>query len=86
MYTKSYFETDDMASQHDILNTIAGLLDSGKLKSTVSKTLSPINAKNLREAHRLVETNHMLGKVVITKYSYPHMTNAAHMHGRSQVQ
>lgn len=67
MYTKSYFETADMVSQHNILNTLADLLDTGKIKSTVSKTLTPINAKNLREAHRLVETNHMLGKVVVSK-------------------
>lgn len=56
-----------MKRQHEILNIIADLLDSAKIKSTVTKTLSPISAVNLREALRLVETNHMLGKVVVTK-------------------
>lgn len=66
MYTKSLYETPDMTSQHVILTRIQELLDAGKLKSTLNKTLSPINAANLRAAHALVESNRMIGKVVIT--------------------
>ena len=65
MYSKSYYQTDDMATQHDILNTIADLLDGGKVVSTLNCTLSPITAKNLRKAHQLVEDGHMIGKVVV---------------------
>jgi zinc-binding alcohol dehydrogenase family protein len=66
MYTKSYYHTDDMISQHEILDRIAQLLDNGDLHSTLTKSLEPINVANLKEAHRLVETNHMIGKVGIS--------------------
>lgn len=66
MYTKSYYQTADMTSQHDILERIGQLLDNGELQSTLTKTLQPINADNLRSAHQLVESHHMMGKVVIT--------------------
>lgn len=66
MYTKSFFETPDMISQHEILENVRELLDNGQLKSTMTKTFSPINAANLRAAHTLVEANRMIGKVVLT--------------------
>lgn len=65
MYTKSYYQTEDMISQHDILDRIAQMLDKGKLKCTMTKSLTPLNATNLRKAHRLVESDHMTGKVVV---------------------
>lgn len=65
MYSKSYYHTADMISQHYILDTIANLLDHDLLKSTLSQTLEPINALNLRQAHQLIEQHHMIGKVVI---------------------
>lgn len=65
MYTKSYYQTDDIQSQHDILNKIAQLIDEGRLKNTLTRSLSPLNATNLRKAHSLVEGGHMIGKVVI---------------------
>ncbi|ORM96203.1 MAG: Bifunctional protein: zinc-containing alcohol dehydrogenase quinone oxidoreductase (NADPH:quinone reductase) Similar to arginate lyase [Lentilactobacillus parabuchneri] len=66
MYTKSYYHTDDMISQHEILDKIAGLLDNGTLHSTVTKTFKPINVTNLKKATELVETNHMIGKVTLS--------------------
>ncbi|WP_057745619.1 zinc-binding alcohol dehydrogenase family protein [Liquorilactobacillus capillatus] len=66
MYTKSFYQTPDMISQHQILEQIAALLDQKVLKSTLTKTLTPINVRNLKEAHQLIETNHMIGKVVIS--------------------
>lgn len=65
MYTKSYYQTEDMISQHDILNKIAQMLDNGKLKCTMTKSLEPLNAINLRKAHKLVKSGHMTGKVVV---------------------
>ena len=55
-----------MQTQHDILDTISTQLDEHKLKCTLTRTLSPLNAINLRRAHSLVESGHMIGKVVIT--------------------
>lgn len=68
MYTKSYYQTDDMITQHDILDKIAQMLDSGKLRCTMTKSLTPLNATNLRKAHKLVESGHMTGKVVISDW------------------
>ncbi|HCD06902.1 MAG TPA: zinc-binding alcohol dehydrogenase family protein [Lactobacillus sp.] len=66
MYSKSYYQTSDMITQHQILNHISHLLDEGTIKSTINKKLSPINVDKLKMAHQLVETNHMVGKVVIS--------------------
>lgn len=66
MYTKSFYHTPDMLSQHHILKAIASLLDTGALQSTLTKTLSPINVTNLKTAHQLVESNQMIGKVVVS--------------------
>lgn len=68
MYTKSYYHTPDMQSQHDILNKIATLIDNSELQCTLTQLLSPINADNLREVHNLVENGHMIGKVVVTDW------------------
>lgn len=68
MYSKSFYQTSDMITQHDILENISQLLDSKTIHSTLTKTLSPINVDNLKKAHQLVETNHMIGKVVISNH------------------
>ena len=66
MYTKSFYQTPDMITQHVILDEISTLLDQGIIKTTVNKTLSPITVANLKEAHKIVESNHMIGKVVVS--------------------
>lgn len=66
MYTKSFYQTPDMITQHEILDKISSLLDQEIIKTTLNKTLSPINVANLKRAHKLVESNHMIGKVVVS--------------------
>lgn len=68
MYTKSYYHTDDIQTQHDILEKVAKLIDKGTLKCTMTQSLSPLNSSNLRKAHDLVESGHMIGKVVISNW------------------
>jgi len=65
MFTRAMFQTEDMARQHEILNTIAELLDEGTLKSTVNKTLKGFTVGNLREAHHALESGTTIGKLVI---------------------
>jgi NADPH2:quinone reductase len=65
MFTRSRHKTADMIEQHKILDRLAHMVDAGKIRTTLQKTLSPINAKNLREAHKLVESGKSIGKVVI---------------------
>lgn len=56
----------DLAAQHDLLDRIAGLVEAGRIRTTLTSRLSPINAASLREAHAAVETGHSIGKIVVT--------------------
>ena len=60
--------TQDMISQHNILNKISTMLDLGELQSTLTKSLSPLTSRNLRKAHELVESGHMIGKVTVSNW------------------
>lgn len=65
MFTRSMYETDDMVEQHHLLNRVAELVDAGEVKTTINKTLEPINAKNLKAAHAEIEGRHATGKIVL---------------------
>ncbi|MEM9029758.1 MAG: zinc-binding alcohol dehydrogenase family protein [Pseudomonadota bacterium] len=65
MYTRSLFQTADMARQSAILNEAADLLDAGKIRSTATETLGTINAANLKRAHTILESNKARGKLVL---------------------
>jgi len=65
MYTRSSFQTDDMIEQHNILNTVADLLDAGTLTTTLQQTLVGLTVANFRQAHALLESGKTIGKVVI---------------------
>jgi zinc-binding alcohol dehydrogenase family protein len=54
----------DLIAQHDLLERLAQLVDSGRIRTTLTRSLSPINAANLREAHRMVESGGAVGKIV----------------------
>ncbi|KAJ0177073.1 hypothetical protein K1T71_007082 [Dendrolimus kikuchii] len=68
MFTKIKYDTEDKSRHHEILDIISKMLDSGELKSTVTKVLTPINAENLREAHRILEEKRMIGKLVLSGF------------------
>ncbi len=65
MYTRSLFQTADMARQGEILNEVAQLLDAGKIRSTATETLGVINAENLMRAHAILESGKARGKLVL---------------------
>jgi zinc-binding alcohol dehydrogenase family protein len=65
MFTKSMFETDDMQSQHDLLNQVATLIDRGILKTTITENLGVLNSTNLETAHKLLESGTAIGKLVL---------------------
>lgn len=67
MFSKAWFQTADMVSQHHALDEISQLLDAGVLKSTLTKTLTPFTAENLRAALQLVASHRMMGKAVIER-------------------
>ena len=65
MFTRSMFETEDIAVQHDILNQAADLFDKNILVTTLVKNLGTINAKNLIQAHKQLESGRTIGKIVL---------------------
>lgn len=65
MYTRSMFKTEDMIEQHHILNKVSDLIDQGYIQTTVGKNLGTINAKNLRAAHKEIESGRSIGKIVL---------------------
>ncbi|TWT25276.1 zinc-binding alcohol dehydrogenase family protein [Planomicrobium sp. CPCC 101110] len=65
MFTRAMFGTHDMIRQHEILDKISELIDSGELQTTVNEILSPINAENVRKAHAMLEDGKTIGKIVI---------------------
>ena len=68
MFTRSLFQTPDMILQHHLLNKVADLIDNNKIKSTLTDVLSPINAENLRKAHRNLESGTTIGKIVLSEF------------------
>ncbi|MBD9365709.1 zinc-binding alcohol dehydrogenase family protein [Leuconostoc mesenteroides] len=68
MYSKAYYQTEDMISQHKILTHLARLFEEGKLQPITTKTYKPINAENMKKAHSNIESGHTIGKVTLTHW------------------
>ncbi|MET3131595.1 zinc-binding alcohol dehydrogenase family protein [Oxalobacteraceae bacterium GrIS 1.11] len=65
MFTRSLYQTADMAQQHALLEEVAQLVDAGVLKTTLSERFGKINADNLKRAHALLESHQAKGKIVL---------------------
>ena len=59
----------DLEAQHNLLNRVAELIEAGRIRTTLTQTLVPVNATSLREAHALVETGHVIGKIVVAEHA-----------------
>lgn len=68
MFTRPMQNTPDMIRQHEILNEVASLVDSGAIRTTATQNLGSINARNLRKAHGLIEAGHTVGKIVLAGF------------------
>ncbi|EJR46077.1 zinc-binding alcohol dehydrogenase [Bacillus cereus VD107] len=68
MFTRSTFNTEDIEKQHSLLNRIAELVDRGKIRTTVTERISPINAANLKLAHAKIESGKTIGKIVLEHF------------------
>lgn len=60
MLTRSLFNAFDMIEQHHLLNTVADLIDSKKIKTTLT------DAENLRKAYKKLESGATIGKIVLS--------------------
>jgi NADPH:quinone reductase len=68
MFARAMHQTPDMIEQHRLLSFVAQEIDAGRIRTTVSEVLRPINAANLRQAHALVESGRARGKIVLEGY------------------
>lgn len=64
MFAKSLHKYD-MESQGEILNTIADLVDKGKIRSTTTTILNGLAADNFIKAHSILESGTSTGKIVV---------------------
>ena len=65
MFTRPLYQPADMVVQHNLLETVTGLVDAGTVRTTMTSELGPLDANTLRWAHEMVEDGHMIGKVVL---------------------
>lgn len=65
MFARSMHQTPDMIEQHKLLSFVAKDIDAGRIRTTVSEVLRPINAANMRIAHALIESGKARGKIVL---------------------
>jgi len=65
MFTRSMFDTPDMAEQGKLLAQVATLVDAGRLRTTAGAHFGAINAANLLKAHAFIESGKAQGKVVL---------------------
>ncbi|MEN2747298.1 zinc-binding alcohol dehydrogenase family protein [Sphingomonas sp. T9W2] len=72
MFTRSLFGTPDLAEQGRLLDTVAELVDAGRIRTTATETLSPISAATLTEAHRRIESATTRGKIVLEGWEPRH--------------
>lgn len=65
MFTRSLFDTPDMAEQGKLLNEVAELVDAGRIRSTATEVAGRIDAATLRKVHAQIESGTVRGKIVL---------------------
>ena len=68
MFTRPLFQTADIEAQHSLLNEVAELVDSGRIRSTMKENYGRIDAANLMQAMRFLKTGGAIGKIVLTGF------------------
>jgi zinc-binding alcohol dehydrogenase family protein len=65
MFTRSRFQTADMARQGELLAEVARAIDAGALRGTMTRHFGALTPATLAEAHRFIESGRSIGKVVL---------------------
>lgn len=68
MFTRSKYMTRSMTKQHEMLSSVAEMIDKGELRTTMGENLGTINATNLKRAHAMLESGRTRGKIVLTGF------------------
>ena len=65
MFTRPIFQTKDMIKHHYYLEDIAKKIENGTYQNTTTKVINGLTAEHLYEAHQILESHSMIGKLVI---------------------
>ncbi len=68
MFTRSMFKTSDIAEQGRLLNRVSELVDKGRIRTTLTGDVAPLSVATLRDAHRRIESNGTIGKIVLSGF------------------
>jgi len=68
MFTRPLFQTADMEAQHRLLNEVANLVDSGRVRSTMRENYGRIDPANLMRAMRFLKSGRAIGKIVLAGF------------------
>lgn len=68
-FTRSLFRTKDVIKQHEILNEISELVDSGVLRSTLNQDIGKICASNITKACQMLAAGNSVGKIVMSGFN-----------------
>lgn len=69
MFTRSMFNTADIAVQRDLLNRVSDMIDAGTLQSTVTERAGAMTVEALSAAHKRQESGSVIGKQVLAGLS-----------------
>lgn len=67
MFARSLYQTADIAVQGRMLADLARMVDAGSVRTTATRYIQDFTAAGLREAHALVESQSVCGKVVVLR-------------------
>ena len=68
MFARPVWQTADMIEQHKLLDHVSGLVDAGRIRTTLAETYGTINAENLKRAHAMIESGSARGKIVLSGF------------------
>jgi NADPH2:quinone reductase len=68
MFARPLLKTADIEAQHRLLNEVADLVDSGRVRSTMRENYGRIDAANLMRAMTFLKSGRAIGKVVLTGF------------------
>jgi NADPH2:quinone reductase len=68
MFTRPKYQTPDILAQHDLLSSIATIVDEGGIRTTLGEQMDTTNATNLKTAHAALESGRTKGKIVLTGF------------------
>lgn len=66
MYSRPLHKTEDMIMHHRYLNDVTANFEAGNYQPTTNKVIKGLTAESLYSAHQLLESNQMIGKLVIS--------------------